>query len=109
VIWQEGAGDSNAHFLVTSGLVICSDIVSRVVRPRSFKLYLFLGIPLAIVTKRLAIQCAPESVYRLGGSVRQSCAEGLFRIGSLKEERNTQCLISELFESYSELLMFRSS
>jgi hypothetical protein len=39
VIWQEGAGDSNAPFLVTSSLVICSDIVSKVVRPPSFKVY----------------------------------------------------------------------
>jgi hypothetical protein len=54
----------------------------------------------------LAIQGASELIYRLGGSVGESGAGGLFRIGSLKEERYTQCLISKLFEFYRKLLMF---
>ena len=71
-------------------------------------LIILIRIPLAIVQKRLAIQCAPEPVYRLGSSVGQSCTGGGFRVGSLKEERNSQRLIPELFEYSSELLMFRS-
>jgi hypothetical protein len=89
-----------------SSLVGCSGILAGIIRPCSFKLCLFLGIPLAIVKKHLAIQCTPKPVYHLSSSVGESCAGRMFRVGSLKEERNPQCLISELFENSSELLMF---
>ena len=62
--------------------------------------------PLAIVTKHLAIQCTPQPVYRLSGSVGESCTGGVLRVRSLKYERNPQCLIPELFEYYPKLLMF---
>ena len=84
-----------------SQLVVYSGVVAKEVRPCPFKLYLFLGIPLAIVQKRLAIQCAAELVQRLGSSIGQSRTGGHFRVRSFKLPGNMQDVIPELFEPHS--------
>ena len=95
---EEGGFCHTSCLSCSSSLGVCSGIVARIVRPCPFKLRLLLRLPLAIVQKRLAIQRAPELVYRLGGSVGQSRTGRMFRMGSLKEERDPQCLISELLD-----------
>jgi hypothetical protein len=103
---EEGGFCHMSCLSCSSSLVVCSGIVARIVRPRPFKLRLLLRLPLAVVKKHSAIQLTAELVQGLGSSIGQSRTGGHFRVRSVKLPGNMQDVISELFESHAELLMF---
>jgi hypothetical protein len=74
-----------------------------------YSLIILIRIPLAIVQKRLAIQCAPEPVYRLRGFIRQSSSRGKFRVRGIQLQGDTQILALSAFLFASLLVSYPST